>query len=199
MDDDRKRDLTEQAHKAFEDEWYRLDYVTEPARHRRALDAALAVFEAAQKPTDDEREELRDAIDHIQGAVEFQDAINPQALRLVIAAARRRLTPGVRSDVRDDMIAWLLREQTNDLSPLGRDYTDAELAEALRRSAPPGPNMPSPAQRLVDNRDPECVKAWPECETFGYDPRCCRFPKSCSAGGWAPEEQAANHENGSER
>lgn len=26
-----------------------------------------------------------------------------------------------------------------------------------------------------------CVEAWPECYTFGYDPRCCRFPKSCSA------------------
>lgn len=26
-----------------------------------------------------------------------------------------------------------------------------------------------------------CVEAWPECETMGYDPRCCRFPKSCSA------------------
>jgi len=29
-------------------------------------------------------------------------------------------------------------------------------------------------------RHPECVEAWPECHTFGYDPRCCRFPKSCS-------------------
>lgn len=26
-----------------------------------------------------------------------------------------------------------------------------------------------------------CVEAWPEAETFGYDPACCRFPKSCSA------------------
>jgi hypothetical protein len=25
-----------------------------------------------------------------------------------------------------------------------------------------------------------CVEAWPECETGLYDPRCCRFPKSCS-------------------
>jgi len=30
-------------------------------------------------------------------------------------------------------------------------------------------------------RDPVCVEAWPECFSFGYDPRCCRFPKSCSA------------------
>lgn len=25
-----------------------------------------------------------------------------------------------------------------------------------------------------------CVEAWPDCETGLYDPRCCRFPKSCS-------------------
>lgn len=29
-------------------------------------------------------------------------------------------------------------------------------------------------------RDPECVKLWPDCRSGGYDPRCCRFPKSCS-------------------
>ncbi len=28
----------------------------------------------------------------------------------------------------------------------------------------------------------ECVERWPECSTGAYDPRCCRFPKSCSAG-----------------
>lgn len=38
--------------------------------------------------------------------------------------------------------------------------------------------------QLVDHRKPECVKAWPECESWLYDPRCCRFPKSCSAGGF---------------
>jgi len=27
----------------------------------------------------------------------------------------------------------------------------------------------------------ECVKNWPGCWTGGYDQRCCRFPKSCSA------------------
>ncbi len=29
-------------------------------------------------------------------------------------------------------------------------------------------------------RDPECVASWPDCYEGGYDPRCCRFPKSCS-------------------
>lgn len=34
----------------------------------------------------------------------------------------------------------------------------------------------------VDNRNPECVQLWPDCCNGGYDPRCCRFPKSCSCG-----------------
>ena len=25
-----------------------------------------------------------------------------------------------------------------------------------------------------------CIEAWPGCATSEYDPRCCRFPKSCS-------------------
>ena len=32
--------------------------------------------------------------------------------------------------------------------------------------------------------EPTCVEQWPECVSFGYDPRCCRFPKSCSADEW---------------
>lgn len=26
----------------------------------------------------------------------------------------------------------------------------------------------------------ECVEAWPDCSEGDYDPKCCRFPKSCS-------------------
>lgn len=45
------------------------------------------------------------------------------------------------------------------------------------------------AQRIVDEiinhcadtRLAECVRRWPGCEGGDYDPRCCRFPKSCSA------------------
>lgn len=33
---------------------------------------------------------------------------------------------------------------------------------------------------VIDDRDPTCVERWPECEDGKYDPRCCRFPKSCS-------------------
>ncbi len=28
--------------------------------------------------------------------------------------------------------------------------------------------------------DPACRERWPECRQGGYDPACCRFPKSCS-------------------
>jgi hypothetical protein len=35
---------------------------------------------------------------------------------------------------------------------------------------------PMPTRRLRS-----CVEAWPDCFTGGYDPSCCRFPKSCSA------------------
>ena len=59
----------------------------------------------------------------------------------------------------------------------------------------PVPDITKEASRpaLVDNRDPECVKAWPGCHTFGYDPACCRFPKSCSAGTIALD--TTNHES----
>lgn len=30
--------------------------------------------------------------------------------------------------------------------------------------------------------DPRCIEAWPECADGDHDPRCCRFPKSCSEG-----------------
>lgn len=32
-----------------------------------------------------------------------------------------------------------------------------------------------------------CVEAWPDCYTMDYDPRCCRFPKSCSASVYSTE------------
>jgi hypothetical protein len=34
----------------------------------------------------------------------------------------------------------------------------------------------------ADGRDPVCVAQWPDCRDGAYDPRCCRFPKSCSCG-----------------
>jgi hypothetical protein len=45
--------------------------------------------------------------------------------------------------------------------------------------------VPVPA---ADGRDPVCVAQWPDCQDGAYDPRCCRFPKSCSCG---PQQHAA--------
>lgn len=36
-------------------------------------------------------------------------------------------------------------------------------------------------RELMARRLRACVEAWPEAETGAYNPRCCRFPKSCSA------------------
>ena len=47
---------------------------------------------------------------------------------------------------REDMIAWLMRDQGDDLSPLGRDYTDAEIADMLRR---PAQTEPTDAQMIA--------------------------------------------------
>lgn len=42
-------------------------------------------------------------------------------------------------------------------------------------SVGPRTRTPRPIRRLR-----ECVELWPDCTPDGYDPRCCRFPKSCS-------------------
>jgi hypothetical protein len=36
---------------------------------------------------------------------------------------------------------------------------------------------------LTKRRLAYCVEVWPECYSGGYNPNCCRFPKSCSPHG----------------
>ena len=48
----------------------------------------------------------------------------------------------------------------------------------------------TPASDQYD-RDPACVARWPECEEGAFDPRCCRFPKSCSP---FPPDQETPHQ-----
>ena len=50
----------------------------------------------------------------------------------------------------------------------GDDHADSEGNASAFRSWHYGP------------RDAACVEAWPGCTPDAYDPRCCRFPKSCS-------------------
>lgn len=39
---------------------------------------------------------------------------------------------------------------------------------------------PCPLHDVKWRRLKSCIEEWPECYSGGYDPRCCRFPKSCS-------------------
>jgi hypothetical protein len=62
-----------------------------------------------------------------------------------------------------------------DGAPVYGAYNEAgELQGVVPASA-----FPSPASSLVE-RNPECVANWPDCYEGGYNPHCCRFPKSCS-------------------
>jgi len=71
---------------------------------------------------------------------------------------------------------------------LGRQH-EAEASAAQPRQEEEA--APSPAPVTTDTRDPECVERWPDCHSGGYDPRCCRFPKSCSCGGDPPATEPA--------
>ena len=51
---------------------------------------------------------------------------------IALAVFENALTPT--DDEREDMIAFLLRDHNFEESPWGRTYTDAEIANALRRS-----------------------------------------------------------------
>lgn len=64
------------------------------------------------------------------------------------------------------------------------DGWDAALAASRRLPEPEITEeaRPKPKLKLVDERHAACVAEWPECSSGDYDPRCCRFPKSCSAG-----------------
>ena len=45
-----------------------------------------------------------------------------------------------------------------------------------------------PVESQIDHRRLKvCVENWPGCYEGGYDPSCCRFPKSCSCEVYDPE------------
>jgi hypothetical protein len=66
--------------------------------------------------------------------------------------------------------------------PTGRVLHQIELIidrNALPKSEPI--ELPPGAKaEPVDRRHASCVEAWPDCWTGGFNPSCCRFPKSCS-------------------
>lgn len=56
-------------------------------------------------------------------------------------------------------------------------YFDTEDDPIEGSGVVPDPT-PEPARKAA------CIVAWPECVDGTYDPRCCRFPKSCSCEVW---------------
>ena len=89
-----------------------------------------------------------------------------------------------------DLVEWLgiVSEQFR----LAKFAYEAELtdraATLLQQLSAPAPVVAPVA--VADDRDPGCVARWPECVPDDYDPRCCRFPKSCSCANAIPLPQA---------
>ena len=46
--------------------------------------------------------------------------------------------------------------------------------------------QPRPLTSVPTRRLRACVENWPDCYDGGYNPYCCRFPKSCSCEGYDP-------------
>lgn len=78
----------------------------------------------------------------------------------------------------DGRVGDLIVEYASDGTPTATRavYANPDGVLSLR----PWRETPEEAQRAY-GIDPECAARWPGAHSFGYDPRCCRFPKSCSA------------------
>jgi hypothetical protein len=74
-------------------------------------------------------------------------------------------------------VCWVVRNSRR-VSPI-REFPTPEAAYAAHQVRPTVKDSLTDAEGL-DERDPECVANWPDCYEGGYDPSCCRFPKSCS-------------------
>jgi hypothetical protein len=70
------------------------------------------------------------------------------------------------------------------------DWLRAIVAEARSIRAALAASVGSSGE--AESRDPGCIERWPECESGGYDPRCCRFPKSCSCASGEAESGEAS-------
>lgn len=70
------------------------------------------------------------------------------------------------------------------VDPRGVLGPDALAERLLARGWYKPAETPNPAQKVVflDERDPGCVERWDACSSGDYGYKCCRSPKSCSAG-----------------
>lgn len=115
-----------------------------------------------------------------------QETVALKAIREEIAAARLGRFEAVPDDARHlimDLIDELL-ELRDAVCDMDEKIRGLEGFVAARNAGALAPNPPrvmtlgnvwAPKRRLR-----VCIEAWPECEADGYNPRCCRFPKSCS-------------------
>jgi hypothetical protein len=90
-----------------------------------------------------------------------------------------------------DRLGWIAA-QLGDIGWSDDSASVARAATLLLQLSAPAPVLVPVA--VADDRNPECVACWPECVPGGYDPRCCRFPKSCSCAHAIPLPQAGEGE-----
>ena len=108
------------------------------------------------------------------------DEVNLRGIRAVLAA--RPVTPPALGP-KNDWFAVAIVAQDMRSRGLAEQMAGDELLKLANsnRSRNAIPLAPVPGEVPVsDDRNPECVARWPECVPDGYNPRCCRFPKSCS-------------------
>lgn len=92
---------------------------------------------------------------------------------------RKRLGTAEVEITREGMIASF---ETHSFDPKIEELLQTATGIPLSLSIWAPPAVPATDGKLVDNREPNCIQQWAGCASGEYDPRCCRFPKSCSAG-----------------
>jgi len=91
-------------------------------------------------------------------------------------------TNEIAADVAVKVAVEWMREKAQLILDNFPDEVDTAIATAIIQLAETEipEDEEDPLSGVQDGRYPDCVERWPECFLGGYDPRCCRFPKSCS-------------------
>lgn len=100
------------------------------------------------------------------------DAIMAMLVKEAENAPRAKVAARVEAAQREG-----LREAA-DLCDELHEHTPGVCAAAIRALLEDAPRAVAEAQPVA--RRTECVERWSDCADGEYDPRCCRFPKSCS-------------------
>ncbi len=104
-------------------------------------------------------------------------AITPAEVEARVQQARRDALEEAARVAEDCDHPWVeAREAEHEAA----DLMAGRIAGAIRALSDTPPGMVPGQLAKQDLRSPDCIKQWPECESGAYDPRCCRFPKSCS-------------------